>query len=101
MDAHYEIKSLGSKLSQCLNSSDLASCDLWLFIKLKKNLGGSRFEDVEKMKGTERTDLDTFTGFLWGLYKEAGAIQVHRIQSILSTTMDNRVLRFEINKRPS
>ena len=42
-------------------SPDLATCDFWLFPKLKENLRGSRFEKIEEMKEAVTRVVDTFT----------------------------------------
>ena len=42
-------------------SPDLAPCDFLMFPKLKENLRGCRFEDVEEMKEAVTETLDTFT----------------------------------------
>lgn len=44
-----------------LTSQDLTPCDFWLFLRLKKNLSSSRFDDREKMKEAVPRVLDTFS----------------------------------------
>lgn len=41
-------------------SPDIAPCDFWPFSKMKENLRGSRFEDIEKMTEVATRVLDTF-----------------------------------------
>ena len=42
-------------------SSDLASCDFWLFPKLKEKLRGCRYEIIEEMKEAVKKVIDTLT----------------------------------------
>ena len=42
-------------------SPDLASCDFWLFPKLKENLRGRRYETIEEMKEAVTKVIDTLT----------------------------------------
>ena len=42
-------------------SSDLASCDFWLFPKLKENLRGCRYETIGEMKVAVTKVIDTLT----------------------------------------
>ena len=42
-------------------SPDLASCDFWLFPKLKEKLKGCRYETIEEMKETVTKVIDTLT----------------------------------------
>ena len=42
-------------------SQDLASCDVWLFPKLKEKLRGCRYETIEEMKETVMKVIDTLT----------------------------------------
>ena len=42
-------------------SLDLASCDFWLFPKLKENLRGFRYEIIEEMKEAVTKVIDTLT----------------------------------------
>ena len=48
-------------VSHPLYSPDLASCDFWLFPKLKENLRGSRYETIEEMKEVVTKVIDTLT----------------------------------------
>ena len=43
------------------NSPDVASCDFWLFLKLKEKLRGCRYETIEEMKEVETKAIDTLT----------------------------------------
>ena len=49
-------------------SPNLASCDFWLFPKLKEKLRGCRYETIEEMKVAVTKVIDTFTQeeFHWG-----------------------------------
>ena len=53
-------------------SRDLAPCDFWLFVKLKENLRGNRFETTEEMKEAVMRVVDTFTleDFLHGAFQK-------------------------------
>ena len=42
-------------------SRDLATCDFWLFPKLKKNLRGCHYERIEEMKEAVTKVIDTLT----------------------------------------
>ena len=42
-------------------SPDLASCDFWLFPKLKEKLRGSRYETIEEMKEAATKVIDMLT----------------------------------------
>ena len=42
-------------------SRDLASCDFWLFPKLKGKLRGCRYETIEEMKAAVMKVIDTLT----------------------------------------
>ena len=46
---------------QPLYSPDLASCDFWLFSKLKEKLRGCRYETIEEMKEAVTKVIDTLT----------------------------------------
>ena len=43
------------------NSLDLAPCDFWLFPKLKKKLGGCRYETIEEIKEAVTKVNETLT----------------------------------------
>ena len=43
------------------NSPDLASCDFWLFLKLKEKLKGCRYETIEEMKEAMTKVIDMLT----------------------------------------
>ena len=43
------------------NSPDLASCDFWLFPKLKEKLRGCPYETIEEMKEAVTKVIDTLT----------------------------------------
>ena len=40
---------------------DLATCDFWLFPKLKEKLRGCRYETIEEMKEVATKVIDTLT----------------------------------------
>ena len=42
-------------------SPDLAPCDIWLFPKLKKKLGGGHYETIEEMKEAVTKVIVTLT----------------------------------------
>ena len=42
-------------------SADLAPCDFWLFLKLKKKLRGCCYETIEEMKEAVTKVIDSFT----------------------------------------
>ena len=42
-------------------SPDLAPCDFWLFLKLKENLRGCRYETIEEIKEAVTKVIDTLT----------------------------------------
>ena len=49
------------KVPQPPYSPDLASCDFWLFPKLKEKLRGCRYETIEEMKEAVTKVIDTLT----------------------------------------
>ena len=42
-------------------SPDLATCDFWLFPKLKEKFRGCRYETIEEMKEAVTKVIDTLT----------------------------------------
>ena len=51
-------------------SPDLASCDFWLFPKLKENHGGCRYETIEEMKEAVTKVNDTLTQDFHGAFQK-------------------------------